>query len=97
MSEQQIAIAVLFSGDPETGDSSMDVFRDDDEFATTWSDGSKMDPYHRASALKAVTADDFPERLWSIALNERATVLMRNARMRAMGFVGEGYEEYADV
>lgn len=76
----EVGIAVLFSGDPETGQSSMDVFREDDDTTLP------LDPYHRAAALRDSCAEDFPTRLWSIAVNDRARDLMRDARMAAMGF-----------
>lgn len=78
------AVAILFSGDPETGETSMDVFRDTDD--TT----SPLDPYHRALALRDSVAADFPARHWVISVNDEARELMKNARMRAMGFEGHG-------
>lgn len=71
--------AILFSGDPETGKASMDVFRSTDDTS------SDLDPYHRAVALRDSTSSDFPDRLWAIGLNEPARKLMRDARMKAMG------------
>jgi hypothetical protein len=90
------AVAVLFSGDPETGECSMDVFRSDDRTKATWLDGREMDPYHRAQGLRESCEGDFPTRVWAIQVNEEARRLMRNARMRAMGFTGPGYEQYDD-
>lgn len=81
-------IAILFSGDPDTGAWSMDVFRESDEFSGPMKD---LDPFHRAQALQESTEDDFPNRLWTVAVNDRGRELMKNARMRAMGF--EGYED----
>lgn len=82
-SAEQVGIAVLLSGDPATGKSSMDVFREDDETS------SPLDPFHRAQGLRDSCAGDFPDRLWSIAVNDRARDLMRDARMRAMGFTDD--------
>ena len=82
-----VAVAVLFSGDVVTGETSMDTFREDDETQASWSDGRTMDPYHRAHGLQLSCEDDFPTRVWSIWLNERARKLMGDERMRQMGLV----------
>ena len=80
-------VAVLFSGDPRTGVCSMDVFKESDEHTTTWDDGRPVDPYHRAAALRDSVKDDFPDRVFTIHVNERARDLMANERMRWMGLL----------
>lgn len=77
------AIAILFSGDPDTGQSSMDVFRESDETTTD------LDRFHRAQALQESIAGDFPNRLWSIAVNDKARGMMRDTRMKWMGFTDD--------
>lgn len=80
----EVAMAVLFSGDPETGKTSMDVFRSSDETTSSWPDGRTMDPYHRAAALRHSCAPDMPERVWAISINEPARTLMAAERLRGM-------------
>lgn len=85
----EVATAVLFSGNPETGEVLMDVFREDDESTLTWEDGRKIDPYHRADALRRSCEGDFPERVWTIHVNGPAKKMMADERMRAMGLTEE--------
>lgn len=83
------AVAVLFGGDPESSQCSMDVFSDDDETVATWSDGRRMDPFHRADGLRSSVESDFPTRVWAIHVNEEARELMGKERMRRMGLSEE--------
>lgn len=69
-------IAILFSAEPD-GEHSCDTFRESD---------SEHDPVLRAEALRASCEDDFPGRLWGIAMNGRARELMADRRMRQWGF-----------
>lgn len=67
------ARAVLFSGDPDTGECSMDVFEGDD-------------PVRKAEGLRDSCAPDFPSRVWAIQMNEAAREQMGARRMREWGF-----------
>lgn len=92
MAEQEVGIAVLFSGDPETGETNMDVFREDDD----WAGG--RDPYHRAEGLRESVAPDFPDRLFAISLNRRARVLMTAVRLKdLLGVTREQAMEAAEA
>ncbi len=82
------AIAILFSGDPDTERSSMDVFRE--------SENVERDPLLRAELLMRSCQDDFPNRLWTLTGNGRAKQLATRRRMLAMGFTPEDLEEAHD-
>lgn len=74
------AIAVLFSGDPVTGETTMDVFR---EGECGERDGRPIDPIWAAELLRRSCEGDFaPSRMWSVTGNEAARVLMSQRRMR---------------
>lgn len=75
------AIATLHGFDPETGKTTTDVFRSDDEHYT-----GPNSPYHRAEALRNSVTDDFPDWVWAIGQNEEARALMTTQNMRALGF-----------
>lgn len=71
-----MARAVLFMWDPTMNKTTTDVF-ETPEYA---------DPFHTAQGLKESCEGDFPNAIWSIGIDEEAREIMKNARMRAMGF-----------
>jgi hypothetical protein len=72
-------VAVLFSAEPvEGGEHSRDTFRERE---------SDDDPVLRAERMRDSCEDDFPTRLWAIAMNGRARELMAARRMRDWGLV----------
>lgn len=94
MAKTKTGLAVLHSYDPKTGETSADPFEERSE------DAGKTSPYHRAVALRDSIAGDFPGRIWSIGMDDRARELMAAENMRRWGLDGadaDPAEEWVDA
>lgn len=78
------AIATLFVRQAN-GRVNCDQFEDDGT--------SDVDPYHRAIGLWESCKDDFPGAVHAIHVNDEARAMMRDARMKAMGFAADTEEQ----
>lgn len=75
--------AVLFILLPD-GRTTTDVFLE--------SESDLYDPEDQCERTLASVGDDFPGMMYAIAMNDRARELMKNRRMREMGFTEEEFQ-----
>lgn len=54
------------------------------------------DPFRTCENIWNSVKDDWPGAIHSIAVNDRGRLLMRNTRMREIGFDGPNHPEYAE-
>lgn len=69
------AIAILFSGDPDSGECNMDIFREADF----------PNPWKTAESMRDSCAPDFPNRMWAITGSDAARKIRSKSRLSDWG------------